>query len=29
VIGEVTDSAGVVRLPSVGLAGDESGFRAG
>jgi phosphoribosylformylglycinamidine cyclo-ligase len=27
VIGEVTDSAGVVRLPAVGLAGDKSGFR--
>jgi phosphoribosylformylglycinamidine cyclo-ligase len=29
VIGEVTDSAGMVRLPSVGLAGDKSGFRGG
>jgi phosphoribosylformylglycinamidine cyclo-ligase len=29
VIGEVTDSAGVVRLPSVGLAGDKEGFRRG
>lgn len=27
VIGEVTDSAGVVRLPSVGLVGDGAGFR--
>ncbi len=27
VIGEVTDSAGVVRLPSVGLVGDKGGFR--
>ena len=29
VIGEVTDSAGMVRLPSVGLVGDGSGFRRG
>ena len=29
VIGEVTDSAGVVRLPSVGLVGDKAGFRRG
>jgi phosphoribosylformylglycinamidine cyclo-ligase len=29
VIGEVTDSAGVVRLPSVGLVGDQNGFRRG
>ena len=29
VIGEVTDSAGVVRLPSVGLVGDKAGFRHG
>jgi phosphoribosylformylglycinamidine cyclo-ligase len=27
VIGAVTDEAGVVRLPSVGLSGDRSGFR--
>jgi phosphoribosylformylglycinamidine cyclo-ligase len=27
VIGEVTDSAGVVRLPTMGLIGDKSGFR--
>jgi phosphoribosylformylglycinamidine cyclo-ligase len=27
VIGQVTDEAGVVRLPSVGLAGDKGGFR--
>ena len=29
VIGEVTDSAGTVRLPSAGLLGDKSGFRRG
>ena len=29
VIGEVTDSAGVVRLPGIGLAGDKEGFRRG
>jgi len=29
VIGEVTDSAGTVRLPSVGLIGDKAGFRRG
>ena len=29
VIGEVTDSAGTVRLPSVGLVGDKAGFRRG
>ena len=29
VIGEVTDGAGAVRLPSIGLAGDKRGFRAG
>jgi phosphoribosylformylglycinamidine cyclo-ligase len=29
VIGEVTDGAGVVRLPSVGLVGDKAGFRPG
>jgi phosphoribosylformylglycinamidine cyclo-ligase len=29
VIGEVTDSAGIVRLPSVGLVGDKGGFRSG
>ena len=29
VIGEVTDSAGTVRLPSVGLTGDKDGFRRG
>jgi phosphoribosylaminoimidazole (AIR) synthetase len=27
VIGEVTDGAGVVRIPSAGLAGDSAGFR--
>jgi phosphoribosylformylglycinamidine cyclo-ligase len=27
VIGEVTDSAGTVRLPNIGLAGDKDGFR--
>jgi phosphoribosylformylglycinamidine cyclo-ligase len=26
-IGEVTDSAGVLRLPSVGLVGEKGGFR--
>jgi phosphoribosylformylglycinamidine cyclo-ligase len=29
VIGEVTDGAGAVRLPSVGLVGEKSGFRRG
>jgi len=29
VIGEVTDSVGTVRMPSVGLVGDKSGFRRG
>jgi hypothetical protein len=29
VIGEVTDSAATVRLPSVGLVGDKAGFRHG
>ncbi len=29
VIGEVTDSAGMVRLPSVGLVGEKDGFRRG
>ena len=29
VIGEVTDSAGTVRLPGVGLVGDKTGFRPG
>ena len=29
VIGEVTDSAGTVRIPSTGLVGDDRGFRAG
>jgi phosphoribosylformylglycinamidine cyclo-ligase len=29
VIGEVTDGPGAVRMPSIGLAGDKRGFRAG